>query len=148
MAKALGAEVRPGRAIEIGMTPICLTEEGRTDPVFGRFPGTFEAFEWHGEIFDLPKDCVASAGSEVRSRRSDMVPASMACCFIWRGNKGIETLCRECPDDLIHAKQSLHQVIRTATLHLPSLPHIADPLLGIYSHLSVDCCPSLAVPYA
>ena len=34
MAKALGATVRPGRAVEIGMTQVHLTDEGRQDPVF------------------------------------------------------------------------------------------------------------------
>ncbi len=47
------------------MTPIHLTNEGKKDPVFGTCPETFDVFEWHGEIFDLPKDCVPLAGSEI-----------------------------------------------------------------------------------
>ncbi len=61
MAKALGGQVRPGRTLEIGMTPIRLTEDGKKDPVFGQLPDSFEVFEWHGEVFDLPAGCVALA---------------------------------------------------------------------------------------
>ena len=61
MAKALGVTVRSGKALEIGMTPVRLTNEGKSDPVFGACPETFEVFEWHGEVFDLPEHCVPLA---------------------------------------------------------------------------------------
>ena len=65
MAKALGATVRSGKALEIGMTPVRLTDAGKQDPVFGAGPESFAVFEWHGEVFDLPKDCVPLAGSDI-----------------------------------------------------------------------------------
>ena len=65
MAKSLGATVRPGKALEIGMTPVRLTAEAKQDPVFGILPESFEVFEWHGEVFDLPKDCVPLASSDL-----------------------------------------------------------------------------------
>ena len=34
MAKSLGATIRPGKALEIGMTPVTLTAEAKQDPVF------------------------------------------------------------------------------------------------------------------
>ena len=42
MAKALGATVRSGKALEIGMTPIRLTKDGQRDPLFGSCPETFK----------------------------------------------------------------------------------------------------------
>src|SRR5215475_8071070 len=54
MAKALGATVQPGKALEIGLTSIRLTPEAKQDPVFGTLPDSFDVFEWHGEVFDLP----------------------------------------------------------------------------------------------
>src|SRR5574341_195735 len=42
MAKALGAVVRPGKAVEIGMTPIRLTADAQCDPVFSKMPESFE----------------------------------------------------------------------------------------------------------
>ncbi|HEY6084145.1 MAG TPA: type 1 glutamine amidotransferase, partial [Nitrospira sp.] len=63
MANALGAAVRPGKELEIGMTTIRLTPDAKQDPVFKTLPDTFKVFEWHGEVFDLPKNCVPLAGS-------------------------------------------------------------------------------------
>ena len=75
MAKSLGATIRPGKALEIGMTPVTLTVEAKQDPVFRTLPESFEVFEWHGEVFDLPKDCVPLAGSDHR------IPPSLP---LWR----------------------------------------------------------------
>ena len=47
------------------MTPVRLTAEAKQDPVFSTLPESFEVFEWHGEVFDLPKDCVPLAGSDI-----------------------------------------------------------------------------------
>src|SRR5574337_906318 len=44
MAKALGATVRSGKALEIGMTPVRLTDAGKQDPVFRSCPETFDVF--------------------------------------------------------------------------------------------------------
>ena len=65
MAKSLGATIRSGKALEIGMTPVTLTAEAKQDPVFRTLPESFDVFEWHGEIFDLPKDCVPLVGSDI-----------------------------------------------------------------------------------
>ena len=65
MAKALGATIRSGKALEIGMTPVRLTSDGKQDPVFSSCPETFDVFEWHGEVFDLPQNGVPLAGSDV-----------------------------------------------------------------------------------
>jgi GMP synthase-like glutamine amidotransferase len=65
MAKALGAAVCPSKAVNIGMTPIKLTPEAENDPVFKTLPESFEVFEWHGEVFNLPKDRVPLAGSAI-----------------------------------------------------------------------------------
>lgn len=50
IASALGSRVYPNRDPEIGWFPVY--SRYRRDGV--RLPGTFEAFHWHGETFDLP----------------------------------------------------------------------------------------------
>jgi len=52
MARALGAEVRPGPAKEIGWAPVTLTEAGRLGPL--RHLGTEAVMHWHGDMFALP----------------------------------------------------------------------------------------------
>lgn len=132
MAKALGAKVRSGKELEIGMTPVHLTNEGKSDPVFSACPETFDVFEWHGEIFDLPNDCVPLAGSEIAPLQAfrygtraygllfhlEMEPA------------GIDSLCLECASDLTKAHLTGDKVRSTALSHLPQLHQTADRLIG------------------
>lgn len=63
IAKAAGARVAPGPEKEIGWYPLTLTQDGQADPLFAGFPRTFEAFEWHGDVFHLPSRAVNLASS-------------------------------------------------------------------------------------
>ncbi|MEK9140294.1 MAG: type 1 glutamine amidotransferase [Nitrospirota bacterium] len=132
MAKALGVTVRPGKALEIGMTPVRLTDEGKTDPVFGAGPESFEVFEWHGEIFDLPKDCVPLAGSDIAPlqafRYGDRAYGLLF--HLEMEETGIDSLCRECAQDLMKARLAEHQVKSAALPQLPQLHQMADRLIG------------------
>jgi GMP synthase (glutamine-hydrolysing) len=61
LARALGAEVRPGDGPEIGFAPVTVTEPG--DPVLGRLVPTTEVLHWHGDVFDLPDGAQPLASS-------------------------------------------------------------------------------------
>jgi len=63
LAASLGARVYPGPAPEVGVLPVELTEEGRSDPVFSGLPSEFLTLQWHGDTFDLPQGAVRLAGS-------------------------------------------------------------------------------------
>jgi len=132
MAKALGATVRSGKALEIGMTTVRLTAEAKQDPVFNTLPESFEVFEWHGEIFDLPKDCTPLAGSEIAPLQAFRY-GSRAYGLLFHlemEENGIDSLCRECAPDLSKARVVAQQVKTTALPHLPQLHQIADRLIG------------------
>lgn len=132
MAKALGATVRSGKALEIGMTSVRLTDEGKMDPVFGVGPEAFDVFEWHGEIFDLPKDCVPLARSEVAPlqafRYGDRAYGLLFHLEMEEG--GIDSLCRECAPDLTKVGLTGHQVKSAALPQLSHLHEMADRLIG------------------
>lgn len=132
MAKALGATVRSGKTLEIGMTTVRLTDEGKTDPVFGAGSESFEVFEWHGEIFELPKDCVSLAGSDIAPlqafRYGDRAYGLLF--HVEMEEVGIDSLCRECAPDLMKARLTAHQVKATALPRLPPLHEMADRLIG------------------
>ncbi len=134
MAKALGATVRPGKALEIGMTPVRLTPEGKHDPVFKTFPESFEVFEWHGEVFDLPNDCVPLAGSALAPLQAFRygTRAYGLLFHLEMEQNGIEALCHHCPHDLSRAKLNALTIKRQAESHLPSLHKWAATLT---SHL-------------
>jgi GMP synthase-like glutamine amidotransferase len=132
MAKSLGATIRPGKALEIGMTQIRLTAEAKQDPVFSTLPESFHVFEWHGEVFDLPKDCVSLAGSDIAPLQAFRYAArAYGLLFhLEMEENGIESLCRECAPDLTKARLTAQQVKTTALPHLPQLHQIADRLIG------------------
>jgi GMP synthase-like glutamine amidotransferase len=132
MAKALGATVRSGKALEIGMTPVRLTKEGKSDPVFGVCPETFEVFEWHGEVFDLPEHCIPLAGSDIAPLQAFRhgTRAYGLLFHLEMEQTGIDSLCLECAPDLTKAHLVAHQVKSIALPRLPQLHHIADRLVA------------------
>ena len=132
MAKALGARVRAGKALEIGMTPISLTPEAKQDPVFSALPDSFDVFEWHGEIFDLPNDCIPLAGSEIAPLQAFRFGA-LAYGLLFHlemEEQGLDALCRECASDLTKAQLTAPAIISAALPKLPHLHRIADRLIG------------------
>ncbi len=64
IASALGAHIWENEFKEIGWFPIRMTSAARSSDIFSHLPETIDAFHWHGETFDLPKDATRIAGSE------------------------------------------------------------------------------------
>ncbi len=62
LARALGAEVRPGAAPEIGFAPVEIADPD--DPVLGGLAPRAEVLHWHGDVFDLPEGAQHLASSE------------------------------------------------------------------------------------
>jgi GMP synthase-like glutamine amidotransferase len=65
LAAALGARVYSGTQPEVGVLPVTLTDEGRSDPVFAGLPAEFLTLQWHGDTFDVPEGGVLLASSPV-----------------------------------------------------------------------------------
>lgn len=65
MAAAAGARVYKGKTKEIGWYGATLTEEGMDDRLFMGLSDEFTVFQWHGDTFDLPRDSVLLASSEL-----------------------------------------------------------------------------------
>jgi GMP synthase-like glutamine amidotransferase len=133
MAKALGAQVRPGTAPEIGMTPIRLTPGAKTDPVFKTLPDCFDVFQWHGEIYDLPQHCLALAASTTAPIQAFRY-ANHAYGLLFHlemEEGGIDALCRECPADLARAGLAERTVKSRALSNLTSLHRYAHRLIDL-----------------
>jgi len=64
IARALGARVRRNRVKEIGWYKVRPTEKGRSDPLFAKFNGAEQIFQWHGDTFALPHGAEHLAESE------------------------------------------------------------------------------------
>ena len=65
LAKATHANVGPAREPEIGWHPVELTPAAADDPVLGRLPARFDAFQWHYYVHDLPAGAVELARNDV-----------------------------------------------------------------------------------
>jgi GMP synthase (glutamine-hydrolysing) len=63
LAAALGAQVAPGPAKEIGWFTITPKPEAAADPLFGPLPAGFVALHWHGDVFELPGGVTSLASS-------------------------------------------------------------------------------------
>lgn len=64
LAAALGAEVGPMPAPEVGPAEVVLSAAGRADPIFAGFGDRIETFQWHGAaVLELPEGAVALAGN-------------------------------------------------------------------------------------
>jgi len=63
LAKAAHAPVYPIDEAEVGWFPVELTEAGANDPLLGRLPQTFEAFQWHYYTHGVPAGAVELARS-------------------------------------------------------------------------------------
>jgi GMP synthase (glutamine-hydrolysing) len=65
LAATLGARVAPGPRKEIGWFDVTRTEASADDPLLGQTPPKFRPLHWHGDVFDLPRDAVSLARSEL-----------------------------------------------------------------------------------
>ena len=65
LAKAAHADVGPAKEPEIGWYPVELTEEAAEDPVVGRLPRQFDAFQWHYYTHGVPAGAVELARNDL-----------------------------------------------------------------------------------
>jgi GMP synthase (glutamine-hydrolysing) len=71
LARALGAEVRPGEGPEIGFAPVEVSD--LADPILGALASSTDVLHWHGDVFDLPdgaQSLASSAQTEHQAFRS------------------------------------------------------------------------------
>ena len=70
LAASLGAHVGPGPGPEVGVLPVHLTPQAAADPVFAVAPETFQAFQMHGDTYELPPGAIPLARSELYEQQA------------------------------------------------------------------------------
>jgi GMP synthase (glutamine-hydrolysing) len=72
IAKALGAKVFSGHKKEIGWSYISLTHDNITNPLNYFNNHSIKVLHWHGDTFDLPKNAVLLASSDIYKNQAFM----------------------------------------------------------------------------
>jgi GMP synthase (glutamine-hydrolysing) len=70
LARALGAEIKPGEESELGYAPVEVLDPD--DPIVGNLAPSTLVLHWHGDVFDLPEGAThlaRSARTEVQAFR-------------------------------------------------------------------------------
>jgi GMP synthase (glutamine-hydrolysing) len=125
LAASLGARVYRGDEPEVGVLPVELTDEGRSDPVFGNLPPSFPSLQWHGDTFDLPEGAVRLAGSPAYANQAFRFERAYGVQFHLEVSP---SMAREWADVPEYA-ESLEQTIGTAEL-LGSVDAEAERMLA------------------
>jgi GMP synthase (glutamine-hydrolysing) len=68
LARALGAEVRPGEGNEIGFATVEVHDPA--DPVLGGLAPSTDVLHWHGDVFDLPGGAQPLASSALTEHQA------------------------------------------------------------------------------
>jgi GMP synthase (glutamine-hydrolysing) len=68
LARALGAEVRPGESREVGFAEVQVSDSD--DLVLGGLAPRGKALHWHGDVFDLPAGAQRLASSELTENQA------------------------------------------------------------------------------
>ncbi len=84
LARALGAEVRPGERKEIGFAPVDVSAPD--DPVLGGLAPRTEVLHWHGDVFDLPDGAQRLASSELTENQAFRVGNAWGVLFHAEGD--------------------------------------------------------------
>jgi GMP synthase (glutamine-hydrolysing) len=130
LASALGAKVYKGARREIGWHPVRLSADAKKDRLLAGAPEQFTAFHWHGDIFDLPRDAVGLASSDISPiqafRYGDKVYGFL--CHLEVSETSVHTMVRTFTDEVKHA--SLRADILGGIDNVEPLEEIAETVFG------------------
>jgi GMP synthase (glutamine-hydrolysing) len=130
LAKAIGGQVGPGPAFELGMTGIQLTDAAAHDPLFRRLPPQLEVFQWHGEGITLPPGAVPLARSThypVQAFRHGRAAYGLL-FHVEIEAAGVDALCQHGEAELARARRDAAEVEEETSPHLTALNRVARQL--------------------
>jgi GMP synthase (glutamine-hydrolysing) len=144
LVHVLGAKVYPGPRKEIGWYPVTLSSNAATDPLWAGTPATFDAYHWHGDVFDLPADCQLLASSALTRHQAFRYGANAyGILFHMEVTRPlIETMTDTFADELREINQSGEQIRHQADHFLPALDRIGQNVFGRWAKMAADCSPS------
>jgi GMP synthase (glutamine-hydrolysing) len=131
LAAALGAKVYKGAHREIGWHRVRLSPEAKNDRLLVGVPEQFTAFHWHGDIFDVPRDSVVLASSEMTPiqafRHGDKAYGFLFHLEVTEAS--VRAMVREFTDEAKHASLRA-DVLAGIEDNVESLSEIAETVFG------------------
>ncbi len=139
LAATLGAAVTKGPGKEIGWHPVSLTDAASDDRLWGGAERTFTAFNWHGDILELPAGAVSLASSSLTANQAFRYGAS-AYGFLFHmevTTEIIEGMVDTFADELAREGLDGQAIIRDAELHLVDVQRVGARVFDAWARLVV-----------
>lgn len=113
IARILGAKVKKNSLLEIGDSKITLTKAGQSDPFFKGFPEKFNAFQWHGETFDIPQGAEILAEGKFCNNQAYRYKNILAVQFHLEVDQIlVSKWCNEFKEDIKEFHKSAEQIVQ------------------------------------
>lgn len=128
LARASGGSVAPGPCFELGLVDLERTAPGDRDPCLGALPNPVPVFEWHGEGIRLPGTIPSLAGTPDFPVQA-FSPRTGAYGLLFHLEvtaDSLESICRNCPQDLAAAGATTEAVTSAVRPHIGRLNRCAE----------------------
>lgn len=103
ISDVLGARVVKNRVKEIGWFPVTIAPEAHALPLFRQLPGSFPAFHWHGDTFEIPAGAQRIASSTACENQGFLLDNHVLGLqfHLESTRQGIKRLIANCQDELV-----------------------------------------------
>jgi GMP synthase (glutamine-hydrolysing) len=137
LASVLGGGVKKAPGKEIGWHAVRLNDASVNDGLWAGVPRSFQAFHWHGEVFDLPVGAIPLASSEMTGVQAFRYGKNAyGILFHLEVTLGmIEGMLGQFPEELKEAGKTAEEVLGGAKTNLPGLHHIGATVLERWAAL-------------
>ena len=127
LAAALGSRVYPGQQKEIGWHEVRRSDAAKADRLFSNAPDAFQAFHWHGDMFDVPQGAVPLLSSELTPCQAFRFGAAAygLLCHLEVTQTTVAAMAEMFGDELASVGCSGRTIIKNTARNLPSLQNIS-----------------------
>lgn len=135
LAAALGARVLATGRLELGWSPVTLSDDARVDPVFAALPPVFDALHWHGDAFELPIGARALASSALTELQAfSFGERAWGTLFHLEAPLAqVRAMAREFEDDLRAAGIAASELLAASEAHDERARSLAASLYGAWA---------------
>jgi GMP synthase (glutamine-hydrolysing) len=105
LARALGAEVRPGERAEIGFAHVDVHD--RSDPLIGGLAPRADVLHWHTDVFDLPEGARSLASSAITEHQAFRIGNAWGILFHPEADATMLEAWLQIPDMVLEAGRTL-----------------------------------------